>query len=160
MNVLLTNQIANRSDVQALSDNYLSVMESKHDEEIVFVQHRISKLGEDAPHSLKTALKFLRLHRKWIIEEKKARKKERGAQAEREKAVVEEIKRQQKLAAIEAHARIVKEAAEAKAARMASLQALDRKQITVFKTVVREVLGDEMYMHLWKMTQDRLLETA
>lgn len=160
MNVLLTKQIANRADVQALPDNDLLVMESKHDEEIVHVQHRIEALGDEVPHTLKTVLKFLLIHRRWIVEEKSRRRKERNTQAAQEKVAAAERKREQKRSAREAHERAVKEAAEAKAARMASLQAFDRKQITVFKTVVREVLGDEMYMHLWKVTQDRLLEAV
>lgn len=157
---LLTKQLASRADVQALSDDELVVMLSKHDEEITSVEHRIESLGDKASPAITTVLKFLRIHRRWIREEKKQRGKEKRKATAHEQMLAAERKREQKRLAAEAHERAVREAAEAKAVRMASLQAFDRKQIAVFKMVVREVLGDEMYMHLWKLTQDRLLEAA
>lgn len=47
-------------------------------------------------------------------------------------------------------------ASTAKLARLQLATSTEARAITVFKEVAHEVLGDEMYSHLWLLTQQRL----
>ena len=82
------------------------------------------------------------LHKTWIEREQRGREAEaRLALKEKNKAFVKDIS---------------ESTAAAKAERIRLANEKDMRDIGVFKTVCREVVGDEMYQHIWQLTNQRI----
>lgn len=89
--------------------------------------------------------------------DRQARIEKQRLAAESAKAAAEAKKaRSQQLAAEAAAARDVAQVKEqAKTSQLRQYLAQNEADIALFKVVAREVLGDEMYMHLWELTNQR-----
>lgn len=150
-------RIESRAEVQAMSTEALHLLEGDFEREITIV---LGGLEAD-PHSdwarrARQAMRFLRLNKAWISDELSARKKAAKAEAARLQAeALKEAAAAKRAAAAEATKR-QKDGSKARLDRMAASTAENERHIAVFKEVAREVLGDEMYLHIWELTRRRL----
>ena len=99
------------------------------------------------------SLRYLQLHKRWLVcELAKRRKAQSWADQKQHVSIVAQARKAVQLEMTERH----KMAEAAKAARIKASNDENARHIAVFKEVVREVLGAEMYEHLWELTRLRL----
>ncbi len=151
----LARRISAPEQVTAMDDAELARLEAEHEQEIVYLVGAIEAHSEDSSWARRArqALRVLRLHKHWINRERGDRKKKAHAK--------DMGKSLQAIAAAKVEvAKTMQEtqraAAEARMARIAAANDEDRRQVAMFKTVAREVLGLEMYEHLWELARQRL----
>ena len=125
----LASSISSPGDLVAFGGEELGRMRDEHREEITRLHGAIEASDDkDWKRRATTVLRYLKMHHEWIVRA--------------------------------AHNRTVERAQEKRTARVESniMASGDRnaKQIAIFKSVALEVLGDEMYRHLWRLTEQRL----
>jgi hypothetical protein len=152
-------RIESRAELKAMSTDALHLLEGDFEREITIV---LGGLEAD-PHSdwarrARQAMRFLRLNKAWISEELAARKKASKAEAAQKQVealkAMADARRANAQREIETNRATKKQ--QARIDRMAASTAENERHIAVFKEVAREVLGDEMYMHIWELTRRRL----
>lgn len=129
----LARRIVSAEQLTPLSDDALRALRAEHDAEILSLQGRIEVVEREQRDPL------------WLT---RARQALRTLRMHRVWIGQEQAARA---------------TAAARAARLARIQAStaeDARHTAVFKAVAHEVLGDEMYQHLWQLTQQRLGQTA
>jgi hypothetical protein len=154
-------RIESRAELKEMSADVLHLLEGDFEREITIV---LGGLEAD-PHSdwarrARQAMRFLRLNKAWISEELTARKKTAKAEAARLQAeALKEASAAKRAAAKEATKRQT-DGNQARLERMAASTAENERHIAIFKEVAREVLGGEMYAHIWELTRQRLEVSA
>ena len=151
----LTQRIVDLADVKAMADDELALLEAEHEREIVSLVGAIDSKDDDTDWNRRArqALRILRLHQRWITREREERKK---------KATAKEIGdglRSLSAAKMDVSKAIRESqllAADARRARIAAANDENNRNVSVFKAVALEVLGTEMYEHLWELTRERL----
>lgn len=159
-----------------LSDADVEDLRAAHEAELVKVAGKISAAFAtpgSGPYRNKMArvASLLRLHLEWIKRdiarrERIQRKAEVAVKHEAHMAFVaeERAKRRQRADQVQAQLREeAKNRAAREALKLASIAAANNetaRQIAVFKAVCREVMGDEMYLHLWELTRIRMEAAA
>lgn len=139
----LTDLVPSRACLQKLSDGDLDSLHAAHEVEITKITGQISiSTNHRWAESAKQAKRILALHKAWIEREQRCR----------EAAARKSSKEKNKLAAQEAVASSV--AAKAERMRIASDEKI--RQIDTFKEVCKQVVGDELYMHIWQLTYQRM----
>ncbi len=156
--VPLARQIASVEQVAAMPTDELERQFSAHEAECVMLTGRL-EADPDArwARRARQALRVLHLHRGWITRELARRKKAAAAAANKD--AVRTAAEARKAAQREMTER--QQAADA--ARMERIRAsndVNAQHIATFKEVAREVLGAEMYQHLWELTRIRLGQTS
>ncbi len=150
----LARQIVSVEQVAAMPTDELERQFAAHEAECVMMTGRLeADPGARWARGAKQALRVLHLHRGWITRELARRKKAASAAANKDAART----------AAEARKAAQREMTErqqaADAARLERIRALNgvnAQHIATFKEVAREVLGAEMYAHLWELTRLRL----
>jgi len=139
----LTHRIPTRSGLRKLTGEELELLHTEHELEIVKITGQISVTSNHQwATSAKQAKRILALHKTWIEREQRGREAEaRLALKEKNKAFVKAIS---------------ESTAASKAERIRLANEKDMRDIGVFKTVCREVVGDEMYQHIWQLTNQRI----
>lgn len=149
----LSRQIVSAEQVAGLDSVVLERLDAAHAAEAISLIGRI-ELATDAAwiRRARQALRVLNLHRNWISAERAKRKKleakRHQSEARREAA---QIKEQNRQATAELQARQHAE----RLARIKAANELTAESVEVFKEVAREVLGMEMYAHLWELVGQR-----
>ncbi len=150
----LSRQIVSAEQLAAVGDPELARLDAAHSAEIVSLVGRIEAATDPAwIRRARQALRVLHLHRRWIATERVTRKKQdakrQQSEARREAAQIKERNRQ---ATAELQARQHAERLE----RIRAANELTSQAVGVFKEVACEVLGREMYEHLWELTRQRM----
>ena len=152
--IQLASQITGLEDVSAMDHATLRTMKAAHDAEIVSLQNRLdASTNEQWAKSGRRALHVLHAHRGWLADELRRRDRREAMQRQRELAQsaaaarAENLKRQREHSEAQHHARLQ---------RIASANDDSAKAIAVFKEVALEVLGAEMYAHLWELARQRI----
>lgn len=154
----LAARIESVDHVAAMSTVELERMNVAHEAECVSLTGRLEAATDELwIRKARQALRVLHLHRGWIARELAKRKRE--ASQEAHKRVVA-MAAESRAAAQQRTADLQQAAAMARAQRIQAAAAETERHVAVFKEVAREVLGEEMYAHLWEMTRRRLEETT
>ena len=156
--MLLADKISTLDDVTAMDTADLRRMQAAHDAEILSLTGRIEvSTKERWAKSAKRALEILRMHRNWIAGELRKRERAESLKHQREAMQSAAAARADNLRRFQDG---VRESHQARLERIKASQDETARQIEVFKEVAREVLGMEMYEHLWELTRQRLAGTA
>lgn len=156
--VPLARQIESAEQVAAMDKADLERLFVAHEAECVSLAGRI----EAAPDArwarpARQALRVLHLHKGWLARELARRKKVDAAIAQRQTQIAAaEAKRAGQRSAADMRAA----ADEARMKRILASNDVNAQHIAIFKEVAREVLGAEMYAHLWELTRQRLGQSA
>ena len=136
-NQSVVNIIETRSSLGRMSDDELASLHALHEVEITKITGRIELYGHSWKNykSAKQARRVMQLHKTWIEREQRGRE---AAKRNDQKAKNREFAQS-----------ILNAAASAKAERQKVFKEKDMQDIAVFKSVCREVVGDEMYQHIW-----------
>ncbi len=150
----LSRQIVSAEQLAALGDPELARLDAAHAAEVVSLVGRIEAATDPAwIRRARQALRVLHLHHRWIATERVTRKKQEAkrqqSEARRQAALTKDRNRQ---ATAELQARQHTE----RLARIKAANELTAQSVEVFKEVAREVLGMEMYEHLWELTRQRM----
>ena len=143
----LTSEIKSIDDVKAFTDEQLSSQLAAHEMEIVKLTGVIDSMF-GVQNLIKPCRKFmqaqriLRMHKGWIAKE------------------IADRLAAKKQASRAAHQLLAKEAKKAKAERIKLSNEDTLRQVAVFKSVALEVMGREMYEHIWEMTHQRIAREA
>lgn len=113
-----------------------------HEAEIVKLKGFLAAAHPTPRPGMAQALRLLHLHAAWATREISVRRKAAKHEAQR-------------FADLRAAA-----VREDKHARLALSRGQDRKDIEIFKAVCLEVVGSEVYQHLWEMTKVRIAATT
>jgi hypothetical protein len=142
-------------DVTAMSLPELIAAEARHQADILALTGKIESVipQADWTRRARQALRVLKLHRTWITQELAAK---RRAEARRAAEEAVEGKRQERAAARAKAAQEAQVAHQAKLDRIKASNDEAAQQVAVFKEVAREVLGAEMYEHLWELARVRI----
>ncbi len=153
----LSSLIDGPEQLAAMSDLVLAQLQADHEREIVIITGALESRADDTSWARRArqALRILRLHKSWICNERSARKKKANQSA---MGPGLEALAAAKVEAAKVRQETQLQAIEARKARIDAANNEDRKQIAVFKAVAREVLGLEMYEHLWELTRQRLAQ--
>lgn len=143
----LTSEIKNIDEVKALTDEQLSGQLAAHEMEIVKLTGVIDSMfgvkGLANPcRKFIQARRILKVHKGWIAKEI----------ADRLAA-----KKQESRAA---HHLQAKEATKAKVERIKLSNEETMRHIAAFKSVALEVMGREMYEHIWELAHKRISQEA
>lgn len=150
----LADKISTLDDVTAMDTASLRRMQAAHDAEIVSLQGRIETSTVDRwARSARRALQVLHMHRHWIAGELRKRERAEALKHQREAAQSAAAARADNLRRFQDG---VRESHQARLERIKASQDETARQIAVFKEVAREVLGMEMYSHLWELTEQRM----
>lgn len=154
----LARQIVSAEQVAELASDELERLHVAHESECVRLTGRL-EAAPDArwARGARQALRVLHLHKAWISRELLRRKK---AETRAEQKVVVQTAAEARKAA---QREMTDRQRAADAARLERIQASNdenAKHIATFKEVAREVLGAEMYQHLWELTRIRLGQTS
>lgn len=107
-------------------------------------------------HRARHAMRDMRI-RAGLIKQELERRKASAAKSERKD---EKAKKHERFLAHQQELKDIKirraEESAAKMQRVKESNSEQIRQIAVFKTVAREVLGDEMYMYLWQLSHQRM----
>jgi hypothetical protein len=158
--VSLARQIVSAEQIAAMPTDELERLHVAHEAECVSLTGRLETYSNDAPRwarSAKQALRVLHLHRGWIAREL-ARRKKAAAKAEHRQEL-QSVAEARKAAQREMAER-QREAAEERMKRIQASNDVNLHHIAIFKEVAREVLGAEMYAHLWELTRQRIGQPA
>ncbi len=109
-----------------------------HESECVKLKGLIEYHSHDHSRAFRQVLRRLSLHVQWLVREMSIRNK--TAKAERQQA----------------EKQCHMEAQKEKTRRLMLAKDEDRRCIEVFKEVALEVLGSEMYLHLWTLAESRM----
>lgn len=154
----LSRQIATIEQVADLPTDELERLNAEHEAECVMLAGQIeANLEANWVHRARQALRVLRLHRGWISRELKRRKR---LEAKAEQKHISHAAREAKKNARREHMERQRAAEEAKMQRIKASNDKNAQQIVIFKEVAREVLGAEMYGHLWELTRQRIEKPA
>lgn len=153
--VPLSRQIGDIAQVEAMDDDELERMQALHEAEILKLDNRI-KFGERAGAGCEVALRVLRLHKHWVTREIKRRvDADKAARAE-ENAAREDAARAARKAAQQAFAQQQERAHAARLERVRESNDENLRQMVIFKRLVRETVGDEVYLRLWEAVNAEL----
>ena len=155
--VPLASRISTLEDVIALDTAALRLLKAEHNAEIVSLEGRIEVSTKDRwAQSARRALQVLRMHNNWIADELRRRDKaealrqQKDARRDAAELRAENLRRQQEN---------IRESHQARLERIKASNDATAQAVAVFKEVAREVLGMEMYEHLWELTRQRLAGT-
>lgn len=149
-------------DVQALDDESLGAAQIEHEAQIAALTGKISAASSDTrKERLKRIRIVLKRNLTWIIRQIKVRNTARNMQAQRELIQAKnQIKHEKRIANEQ---EVKRNRAEKEALKLAAIKASNdesARQTAVFKEVAQEVLGSEMYLHLWELARQRFEERA
>jgi hypothetical protein len=137
------------TEVRAMSDERLEELIAGHKEDILKINGIIEASCDDLLIAkARRAVNVLVLHKKMLTREDQRRKREKLIAHERE---IEEKKEAKRLA--QAQMKI-----DADARKMARIEAANSREIVqtkMFLETVREVIGDELYVHIWQLVNSR-----
>lgn len=152
--IQLADKFRALEEVTAMDTPALRSAKAMHDAEIVMLKGRIEISAHARwAQSARRALQILRTHRNWIADELRRRDKAEALKNQREARIAaaasraENIRRQQEN---------YREIHQARIERIHAANNETAKATALFKEVAREVLGMEMYEHLWELTRMRL----
>ena len=151
----LSRRITSADELAIMDDEQLRSLLAQHETEILSLAGRI-EIGSDNERWLvaaRQALRVLKQHKVWFELEIKGRKVSRQRLESR-------MAREAKAVAREAHRQAQAELQKARLARIAAANDANVKNIAVFKEVALEVLGAEMYAHLWELANRRMQPLA
>lgn len=154
----LSRQVNSAEQVASLDTETLERMHVAHEAEILSLTGRLEAYDPD-PQWIKRArraLRCLHLHKAWISRELLKRKK---ASARAEQRHAAQAAADARMAAHLAH---IERLEALQASRLQRIQAANdenAKQMAVFKEVAREVLGAEMYAHIWELARLRFVQS-
>jgi len=156
--VPLARQIESAEQVASMAMADLERLFVAHEAECVSLAGRIDAATDDRwIRKARQALRVLHLHRGWVARELARRKRADAAETQRQaQRAAAEAKRAGQRSAADLRAA----ADEARMKRILASNDVNAQHIAVFKEVAREVLGAEMYAHLWELTRLRLGLTA
>lgn len=151
----LVYRIRSASQVKEMDDEELATMEGLHGAEIASLIGSMELHGDNSNwmRRARQALRVLRLHLDWIRMERGRR--QRQEKRERVGAEVVAIAR----AKVEVQQEMTNRKREVETARMARIQAANdetARQVSVFKVLVRERLGEDEYRALWAEARRRM----
>ncbi len=142
MHRTLARTITSQLEVAALDDAALVEAIAGHEAEILSLGGRIQAASDQSrTEPARRAMRVLKLHLDWLKREQRARQRR-----------VDLVARQ---AGREAAERQQRQAIEAKTKRIAMANSENTRGVELFKEVAREVLGMEMYEHLWELVRQR-----
>ena len=165
----LARQIETAEQVAGMPTDELERLHTAHEAECVRLAGQLEADPEARwARRARQALRVLHLHRGWISREllrrKKAKAKAEHMQVLRTAAEARKVAQREATerqhAADEARMRRQHAADEARMRRIQASNDVNAQHIAIFKEVAREVLGAEMYEHLWELTRLRLGLTA
>lgn len=154
----LSRRIETIEQVADLPTDELDRLNAEHEAECVMLAGQIDANPEAHwVRRARQALRVLKLHQEWISRELRLRKKAaaRAAHMKTFRTASEARKNARR-----EHMEIQRAAEEARMQRIKASNDKNAQQIAIFKEVAREVLGAEMYAHLWELTQQRLEKPA
>ena len=134
----LTKLIESAEALEALPIEELERLVSLHEAECVKLKGLIDYYTPERSRPSRQALRVLILHMQWLLREVGRRNK--AAKADQQKLAEQSLV----------------EARKAKLNLIMLAKDEDRRSIEVFKEVALEVLGSEMYLHLWKLAETRM----
>lgn len=151
----LSRQIDGAEQLANFDAAELARLDAAHSAEIVSLVGRIeAATDKNWIRRANQALRVLRLHQRWIAAELSAkRKRDRVQQQRATRLESAQIKEQNRQATAELQQRQHAE----RLARIRSANDETAQAIRVFKEVAREVLGMEMYEHLWELARQRTI---
>lgn len=162
----LARRIASADDLVPMTDEELRLLEAEHAAEIVSLSGRLEVAGlpvavSPGPDGVwagraRRALRTLRLHRQWIVQEQTARKEAAKAANKARALELQQQSQRERIAQREAEALEHERNRQAKLERIREANGENARQVAVFKAVALEVLGAELYDHLWELAQRRL----
>lgn len=143
----LTSEIKSIDGVKALTDEQLSAQLAAHEMEIVKLTGVIDSMFgvKDLTKPCRKfiqAQRILKMHKAWIAKEIADRLL---------------VKKQESRAA---NKLLAKEAKKAKAERIKLSNEESLRHVAAFKAVALEVMGREMYEHIWELTHQRIAQEA
>lgn len=143
----LVSSINSIDDVKAFTDEELASKLADHEIDIVKItgiidsMYGVSDLSKTCKKMMQIQ-RILKMHKGWIskeIADRLAKKKEASRLA---------------------HNAIMKDAKRAKAERIKLSNEETLRHVSAFKAVALEVMGREMYEHIWELTHQRLAKEA
>lgn len=153
--VPLSRQIGSIEQVEAMDDDELERMEAAHEAEIIKLDNRI-QFGNRAGPNCTAALRVLRLHKHWVTREiRRRRDADRAVRQEEQLKEIRanrEIRKEARQAFSEHHQRSL----QARRERIELANDENQRQMTVFKRLVREYVGEAVYLSLWERVQVEL----
>ncbi len=154
----LTVRFQTHQSIVVLDDNDLERVKIEHESDIVKLAGMIDA-SDDAIHrgKCRRIRQVLLRNLQWINRESKAR------DAVRKQRAQEMLVEAAKIAREETAEQIAARVAANNKARLDRIRAsndVNSREIAIFKSVAREVLGDEMYLHLWELTKMRIAEAG
>lgn len=157
--VPLARRITSLEQVKAMTDADLELLDAQHDQEITTLTGAIEARGDgEWARRARQAMRLLQVHKHWIRTERKERKKNAKSAGNQEMGQALKALASAKVETANKMAEIQRAAAEARMARIAAANDQDRQDMLTFKAVAREVLGAEMYEHLWELTRQRIAQ--
>lgn len=156
---LLTERFETFEDVAALETPRLIEVLAEHEANIVIINGKIETSDSDLRRSrLKRVRHLLQRNLAWCAREIKRRDKAAKRELAVQRLKAEAEFRRQRKAAHELDLKNQAEARKAKEERIRLANDEHRQQIELFKKVALEVLGQEMYLHLWELVRARSSE--
>lgn len=156
--VPLARQIVSAEQVADLASDELERLRVAHEAECVSLAGRLEAAPEARwARGARQALRVLHLHKSWISRELQRRKRAESMAEQKQNASIAAQSR------VTAQRELSERQRQAEAARLARIKAANdesAQHVSVFKEVAREVLGAEMYEHLWELTRIRLGQSA
>lgn len=146
----LARSIVTYAEVESMDDAQLAHSRAEHEAELLRLAGKIdlelAGITNDAKRlsAMQSARRALNLHLDWIKRETKLRE-DRAARVRWEEAA------RKKVAAAEA----LRDSAKFRAERLATVDAENEKRVAAFKALVREHVGDEVYLALWGKALER-----
>lgn len=157
--VPLSRQIGDIAQVEAMDDDELERMQALHEAEILKLDNRI-RSGVRAGVACEAALRVLGLHKHWITREIKRRVDADKAVRAEENAAREDTARAARKAAQQAFAQQQERAHAARLERVRQSNDENLRQMVIFKRLVREAVGDEVYLRLWDAVDTELQQST
>lgn len=150
--ISLTRQIESTLQVQKMDDSELQEMSDAHEIEMALISAKLQHADDSDDmkwkRALSKALNVLKVHMAWITKEQHARelKAEKDRLAADRAAKAENLKR-----AVE----MKEKADKAKEERIKAANCEDRRNADLFREVVLETVGREMYLCMWQAVNQR-----
>lgn len=152
--ISLSRQVESTRQVQAMDDGELQDMHDAHEMEIALLSAKVQHLTDrddaaDWARRATQALNVLAVHMAWITKEQRARE----VKAEKDRfAAAKAAREENSKRALE----LKRMADESKADRMRLANEESRRHAELFKEVVLETVGREMYMGMWQAVNQRM----